>query len=89
MADSVIRASAPVPGKQSLEDAYAEPDNFLEIDVLNPQTNGFGSKRYTDYEVRVKVRPSAVLSDPQTHRGSWTDQSSCFQAERITSSEAL
>ena len=55
MAENVIKASAPVPGKQSLEDAYAEPDNFLEIDVQNAQTHGFGGKRYTDYEVRLKV----------------------------------
>ena len=42
--------------QQTLEEAYSEPTNFLEIDVCNPQTHGFGRARYTDYEVRIKVR---------------------------------
>lgn len=43
--------------KQTLDDAYAAPANFLEIDVVNPVTTmGVGKKRYTDYEVRMRVR---------------------------------
>lgn len=41
--------------KQSIEDSYAEPANFLEIDVVNPQTYGDGRNRYTDYEIRLRV----------------------------------
>ncbi len=41
--------------KQTLDDAYAAPANFLEIDVINPITHGVANKRYTDYEVRMKV----------------------------------
>lgn len=43
--------------KQTLDDAYAAPANFLEIDVVNPVTTmGVGGKkRYTDYEVRMRV----------------------------------
>ena len=41
--------------KQTLDEAYAEPANFLEIDVCNPQTHGFGGKRYTDFEIHVRV----------------------------------
>ena len=41
--------------KQTLDDAYAPPANFLEIDVVNAETHGVGKKRYTDYEVRMKV----------------------------------
>ena len=41
--------------KQTLDDAYAAPANFLEIDVLNPETHGIDKKRYTDYEVRMRV----------------------------------
>ena len=41
--------------KQTLDDAYAAPANFLEIDVVNPETHGIGKKRYTDYEVRMRV----------------------------------
>ncbi|KAI8519324.1 PREDICTED: sorting nexin-3-like [Branchiostoma belcheri] len=41
--------------KQTLDDAYAAPANFLEIDVLNPETHLMGKKRYTDYEVRMRT----------------------------------
>lgn len=42
--------------KQTLDDAYAAPANFLEIDVVNPVTTiGVGKKRFTDYEVKMKV----------------------------------
>jgi sorting nexin-3/12 len=53
-------ASAPAtariqPKKQTLDDAYAPPANFLEIDLLNPETHGVGNKRYTDYELRMRT----------------------------------
>ena len=48
--------------KQTLDDAYAAPANFLEIDVINPITHGVAGKRYTDYEVRLKVRLHYPLS---------------------------
>jgi len=41
--------------KQTLDDAYAAPANFLEIDVINPITHGIAKKRYTDYEVRMRT----------------------------------
>lgn len=41
--------------KQTLDDAYAAPANFLEIDVVNPITHGTARNRYTDYEVRMRV----------------------------------
>ena len=47
--------------KQTLDDAYAAPANFLEIDVINPITHGIGNKRYTDYECRLKVGSSTYL----------------------------
>lgn len=38
------------------KDAYAVPANFLEIDVVNPMTTiTAGKRRYTDYEVRMRV----------------------------------
>ncbi|XP_054164220.1 sorting nexin-12-like [Oppia nitens] len=53
--------------KQTLDDAYAIPANFLEIDVVNPITHGIARNRYTDYEVRMrsnlpvfKVKESSV-----------------------------
>lgn len=42
--------------KQSLDDMYSVPANFLEIDVINPQTTIIaGKKKFTDYEIRMRV----------------------------------
>lgn len=50
--------------KQTLDDAYAVPANFLEIDVLNPKTTELpGKKRYTEYEVNMRVRTKHVDND--------------------------
>lgn len=50
--------------KQTLDDAYAAPANFLEIDVANPNTHGTARTRYTDYEVRMKVsHHKPILTD--------------------------
>ena len=43
------------PKDQTLQEAYDVPANFLEIDVCSPETHGIANKRYTDYEVRLKV----------------------------------
>lgn len=54
--------------KQTLDDAYAVPANFLEIDVVNPLTTmAAGKKRYTDYEVRMRV--SNVVTSPDLGMG--------------------
>lgn len=56
MADTTVEATRRLNvKKQTLDDAYAAPANFLEIDVINPITHGVGKKRYTDYEVRMRV----------------------------------
>lgn len=41
--------------KMDLQDAYSEPANFLEIEVCDAQTHGFGRKRFSDYEVKMKT----------------------------------
>lgn len=42
--------------KQTLDDMYSVPANFLEIDVVNPQTTiQAGKKKFTDYEIRMRV----------------------------------
>ncbi|CAH8540946.1 unnamed protein product [Schistosoma turkestanicum] len=44
-----------VPGRQTIEDAYSPPANFLEIDVCDPLTHGYGKNRFTDYEVKLRT----------------------------------
>jgi len=41
--------------EQTIEEMYSVPESFLEIEVRNPQTHGFGRKMYTDYEVVCKT----------------------------------
>lgn len=47
--------------KQSLDDAYAAPANLLEIEVCDPQDHGFGRQRFTDYEIKMRVRRSIAF----------------------------
>lgn len=55
--------------KQTLDDAYAAPANFLEIDVVNPITHGTARNRYTDYEVRMRTNlPVFKLKDSSVRR---------------------
>ena len=43
--------------RQDLSDAYSLPANFLEIEVINPESHGVGwRQKYTDYEVKLKVK---------------------------------
>ncbi|KAJ1647232.1 Sorting nexin-3 [Coemansia asiatica] len=37
--------------EQTAEELYGEPENFLEVEVRNPQTHGVGRKMFTDYEI--------------------------------------
>lgn len=61
MADTTVDATRRLNvKKQTLDDAYAAPANFLEIDVINPITHGLGKKRYTDYEVRMRVSIACI-----------------------------
>lgn len=55
MASSASATARIQPKKQTLDDAYAPPANFLEIDLVNPETHGIGNKRYTDYELKMRT----------------------------------
>ena len=74
--------------KQTLDDAYAAPANFLEIDVINPITHGVAGKRYTDYEVRLKVGPPLV-SSPLQYNNLCSDQLASLQSEGVQRSPEI
>ncbi|XP_072178872.1 sorting nexin-12-like [Diadema setosum] len=59
--------------RQTLDDAYAAPANFLEIDVANPQTHGVGNKRYTDYELRMRTNLPVFKQKESTVRRRYSD----------------
>ncbi|CAF0772819.1 unnamed protein product [Adineta steineri] len=51
------------------ENPYEPPDNFLEVEVVNPITHGLAGNRYTDYEVRMKTKlPVFRLKDSTVRR---------------------
>ena len=83
--------SSPRSKKQTLDDAYAAPANFLEIDVINPITHGVAGKRYTDYEVRLKVGPlpSHPLSAPGLYSNLCSDQPASLQSEGVQCSPEI
>ncbi|CAG8481923.1 1746_t:CDS:2 [Diversispora eburnea] len=41
--------------EQTIDEMYGIPENFLEIEVRNPQTHGYGRKMFTDYEIVCRV----------------------------------
>ncbi|VDP94659.1 unnamed protein product [Echinostoma caproni] len=57
------------PRRQTIEDAYSPPANFLEIDVCRPLTHGEGKNRYTDYEVNLRTNlPIFALKESSVRR---------------------
>ncbi|XP_067134650.1 sorting nexin-12-like [Centruroides vittatus] len=59
--------------KQTLDDAYAAPANFLEIDVGSPITHGLARKRYTDYEVHMRTNLPVFKLKESTARRRYSD----------------
>ncbi|KAJ5768286.1 Sorting nexin-3 [Penicillium manginii] len=43
--------SVPESRTQTFEEIYGPPENFLEIEVRNPQTHGTSRNMYTSYEI--------------------------------------
>jgi len=60
-------------GKQTLDDAYAPPANFLEIDISKPEIHGFGNKRFCDYEVKMKTNLPVFKLKEFTARRRYSD----------------
>ncbi|KAI5812108.1 Phox homologous domain-containing protein [Pyronema omphalodes] len=58
---------------QSCEERYAPPENLLEVEVKNPQTHGFGSKMYTDYEVVCRTNIPAFKLKHSVVRRRYSD----------------
>ncbi|XP_048766237.1 sorting nexin-12-like isoform X1 [Ostrea edulis] len=63
------------PKKQTLEDAYSPPANFLEIDITDPQTHGLPKSkgRYTDYAVKMKTNLPVFKVKESTVRRRYSD----------------
>ncbi|OBA22550.1 putative golgi membrane protein-sorting protein [Metschnikowia bicuspidata var. bicuspidata NRRL YB-4993] len=58
--------------KQSFNDIYGEPENFLEIEVCNPQTH-LGREQYTDYEIVCRTNIPAFKKRQSRVRRRYSD----------------
>ncbi|KAF2453031.1 Phox homologous domain-containing protein [Lineolata rhizophorae] len=73
---SRIRAAMqamPDARQQTFEEIYGPPENFLEIEVRNPQTHGFGRRMYTDYEIVCRTNIPAFKLKASTVRRRYSD----------------
>lgn len=59
--------------KQTFDELYGEPENFLEIEVKNPLTHGTGSNKYTDYEIVCKTNIPAFKKKISNVRRRYSD----------------
>ncbi|GMR52817.1 hypothetical protein PMAYCL1PPCAC_23012, partial [Pristionchus mayeri] len=59
--------------RQTLDEAYAPPANFLEIEVVNPITHGVGKMRYTDYEIRMRTNLPVFKQKESSVRRRYSD----------------
>ncbi|KAK6459148.1 putative golgi membrane protein-sorting protein [Scheffersomyces xylosifermentans] len=69
----VINTSSPRHKQQSFNEIYGEPENFLEIEVRNPQTHGFGRELYTDYEIVCRTNIPAFKKRSSRVRRRYSD----------------
>ena len=44
-----------VPKKQTLDEAYCPPANYLEIILSDPKTYGENRQRWTDYKIEMRT----------------------------------
>lgn len=49
------RVESSAPRDDAPEDMYGVPENFLEVEVRNPRTQGQGRKMFTEYEVVTRT----------------------------------
>ncbi|KAI9091903.1 Phox homologous domain-containing protein [Phlyctochytrium arcticum] len=55
--------------EQTAEERYGVPENFLEIEVTNPQFHGSGRSKYVDYEIVCSTNiPAFKLKDSSVRR---------------------
>ncbi|RAL68339.1 hypothetical protein DID88_007070 [Monilinia fructigena] len=59
--------------QQSFEEIYGPPENFLEIEVTDPQTHGIGRNMYTDYEINCSTNIPAFKLRNSTVRRRYSD----------------
>lgn len=69
--------------REQPEDMYGVPENFLEVEVRNPMTHGYGRKMYTDYEIVTRVSRIVASSESRVQRPELTTASSSLRQTNI------
>lgn len=59
--------------QQTFDEIYGVPENFLEIEVRNPQTHGVAGKMYTDYEIVCRTNIPAFKLKHSSVRRRYSD----------------
>lgn len=59
--------------KQTFDELYGEPENFLEIEVRNPRTHGYGRGMFTDYEIICRTNLPAFRLRQSSVRRRYSD----------------
>merc|ERR1712187_33860 len=65
--------AVPEPRQQSFEEIYGPPENFLEIEVRNPQTHGTSRNMYTSYEIVCRTNIPAFKLKHSVVRRRYSD----------------
>ncbi|KAJ3287467.1 sorting nexin-3 [Rhizoclosmatium globosum] len=59
--------------EQTAEERYGVPENFLEVEVRNPQIQGTGRSQFVDYEIVVKTNIPAFKIKHSVVRRRYSD----------------
>ncbi|EON67639.1 sorting nexin-3 [Coniosporium apollinis CBS 100218] len=65
--------SLPDSRPQSFDELYGPPENYLEIEVRNPQTHGTGRHMYTTYEILLRTNIPAFKLKSSSVRRRYSD----------------
>jgi sorting nexin-3/12 len=69
----VIDTSSSKHKQQSFSEIYGEPENFLEIEVKNPQTHQIRGEVFTDYEIVCRTNIPAFKKRNSRIRRRYSD----------------
>lgn len=84
-----IVPSTPKFKQQTFDEIYGEPENFLEIEVTNPQTHGLGRYMFTDYEIVCRTNIPAFRFRSSSVRRRYSDFESFRAALLAYSSQVV
>ncbi|ODV61932.1 Snx3p, partial [Ascoidea rubescens DSM 1968] len=66
-------SSLPKIKQQTFDEIYGEPENFLEIEIRDPQTHGYGRGMFTDYEIVCRTNIPAFKKKTSSVRRRYSD----------------